>query len=326
MLEYGDNEIEVGSLIIPSWEDTMSSNYYSRYKIRVPRQRIRQDKIKTFYMGKIVNENAKKGDDSQHDDAVIFQLTSVFIAISLFTPNVQFEYISTAKKHDCIYLKKQGILINEAEKGVINRIAFPIDPKGKNPIVQAFDPEDDVLIFKTCYLGGEEHVMLMDEYHYIKILKFEGEKLKVVHNYFVHEYFQGAKSEMRRYVFCNNMVYNNTLSYMCQDREAAKKNVWEPVCYKNIWLKNHQSGFPMSSSSNNIFAINPTPDFQQDKNIQKILIAPPMNGQQVLQAVSDAEFFFDGTDYIVRITVKINKFTYKNQVLVNVYGLNGELV
>ena len=161
---------------------------------------------------------------------------------------------------------------------------------------------DTITLAKPCVFNGSVHIMIQDERTYVKILEDNDTKLKIVQDNFVENEFWGTSASMKKYSYNNGMVYDNEGAYMLTPR-TEPKGLWDKLQIDNVYLEWQRSGFPLVTQDFVLFAMAPKYNTQQDKDISKVLIAPPMNSLMSRQLYKSAmiEFFFhEDNTYIIR--------------------------
>ena len=101
----------------------------------------------------------------------------------------------------------------------IQMIKFPFDTTNPESILKIYEFKNVSKFVKLAKVNGKEYLMVMDMPKYIKLLRFDGNKLIVHQEYFVHANFiQQSAIESTKIEFSNGILLMKDHSLILQQK------------------------------------------------------------------------------------------------------------
>ena len=293
---------------------------FSYYQRKIYTNQIPNSKLKGFYKIRMQNQEKKKIEES-----VLLHMKNCFVGCSLESSFITSEYQRQLSKNNVIYLKDRSSLIfwdNTSTK--IERIKIPFDPSNSKWFYKSYEALENVKLWKSTFINQVEHICLVDEAKYFKILKIEDSRLALYKEYYVDYYFATSTdySGLKGYSFYNEMLYSSNGGIILQEKGKEKDNKFYNISYSGYYLNYNDYKFPIWT--NDLVLQSLSPEYIGDdysKQYAHLLLLPSMNSYSIKQRTSEynsLEFFLHFDEkYIVNIN---------GNKEIKIYYLNGELM
>ena len=293
---------------------------YSYYQRKIYKNEIPHSKLKWFYKIRMQNQEKKKVEDS-----VLLHLSNWFVGWSLESSFITSEYQWQLSKRYVVYLKdRSAMILWDPTSSKIERIKIPLDPSTNKWTQKVYEGTENIKYWKSTFVNDIEHIWIVDEARYFKILKIEDSRLLLYKDYYVDNYFATSTDieSLKGYSFLNEMLYSSNGGILLQEKGKEKDNRFYTISYSGYYLNYNDRRFPICSNDFILQSLNPEyVNNDYSKQYSYLLLLPPMNSNLIKQRVSDygtQEFFLHFDE---RYIVNINSAKE-----IKIYYLNGDLM
>jgi hypothetical protein len=259
----------------------IDDNELTIQKRRIMKNELPDGKVKSFYRIRMHNQETK-----QIEDAVIIHLKNLMVALSLESKSIKHEIKQKVQKYNVIYMKEAEAMFFWKDKGdKLEMLKLPFDPNSSKSIQKVYEADEDIRYARLTMIDNIEYIVLVDQPKYVKILKFDDNKLTIHKDYFVDTYFSSYSDvkSLKPYCFSNEMMYSNNGGNILQEKGKEKEGKFYALYYSQYSLDYSSTKFPMCSEDFVLYSLSPewNPSYTEQK--QFLMLAPPMNSYRIKQ-------------------------------------------